>query len=363
MLSIESSLRFLGRVFFTNILLISAIPVLSAAALKQSDISCVGCHTTRGLSTVLPGGESLQLVIDARGLASSVHNGLRCASCHVGITGFPHAKITAADYRDFQLQSSQQCQTCHQEQSKQIRDSNHFRALAAGNRNAAVCVDCHGNHDVTKPGLPRHKISTNCGKCHAAVYQQYMGSVHGKALLVNGNPDVPGCTDCHSAHHQEDPTTESFRLKSPKLCAKCHANATMMRKYNITPDVFNTYVADFHGLTVTLFKKQHPDQRINTAVCTDCHGIHDMQEVTDANSSVVKENLLITCRKCHPDAAASFPDSWVGHFPPTRDRYPLVYYVTLFYRYLIPLTIGGMALFVLIDAGGRVVRRIRRNRT
>jgi hypothetical protein len=137
----------------------------------------------------------------------------------------------------------------------------------------------------------------------------------------------------------------------------------MMRKYNITPNVFNTYVADFHGLTVTLFKKQQPDQRINTAVCTDCHGIHDMQEVTAANSSVVKENLLTTCRKCHPDATASFPDSWVGHFLPSRDRYPLVYYVTLFYRYLIPITIGGMILFVLIDAGGRIVRRTRKNRT
>jgi hypothetical protein len=136
----------------------------------------------------------------------------------------------------------------------------------------------------------------------------------------------------------------------------------MMRKYNINPNVFNTYVADFHGLTVTLFKKQHPGQRINTAVCVDCHGIHDMQKATAANSSVVKENLLITCRKCHPDAASSFPDSWVGHFPPTRDRYPAVYYVTLFYRYLIPITIGGMAIFVLVDAGGRIVRRVRRKR-
>jgi predicted CXXCH cytochrome family protein len=363
MLSIGSSLRVFGRLFSANTLLMSAILVLPAYALEKADMSCAGCHTTRGLSTVLPSGESLQLSIDAGGLALSVHNGLRCQSCHTGITKFPHAKITATDYRDFQLKSSQQCQSCHQKQFSQIQDSNHFRALAAGNRNAAVCVDCHGNHDVTKPGRPRHKISTNCGKCHGAVYQQYMGSVHGKALLVNGNPDAPGCTDCHSAHHQEDPTTESFRLKSPKLCANCHANASMMRKYNITPNVFNTYVADFHGLTVTLFKKQQPDQRINTAVCTDCHGIHDMQEVTAANSSVVKENLLTTCRKCHPDATASFPDSWVGHFLPSRDRYPLVYYVTLFYRYVIPITIGGMILFVLIDAGGRIVRRTRKNRT
>jgi predicted CXXCH cytochrome family protein len=338
------------------------IGVLPAYALEQSDIRCAGCHTTAGLSTVLPSGETLSLTIDAGSLASSVHNGLHCSSCHVGIIKYPHATITVADYRDFQLKNNEQCKSCHQQQFNQVKDSKHNRALMAGNRDAAVCIDCHGNHDVTKPGLLRHKISTNCGKCHVSIFQQYIGSVHGKALLVNGNPDVPGCTDCHSAHHQEEPTTEAFRLRSPNLCAKCHANAKMMRKYNINPNVFNTYVADFHGLTVTLFKKQHPGQRINTAVCVDCHGIHDMQKATAANSSVVKENLLITCRKCHPDAASSFPDSWVGHFPPTRDRYPAVYYVTLFYRYLIPITIGGMAIFVLVDAGGRIVRRVRRKR-
>jgi len=135
-----------------------------------------------------------------------------------------------------------------------------------------------------------------------------------------------------------------------------------MRKYGISPDVFNTYVADFHGLTITLFEKQHPEQRVNTAVCTDCHGVHDIQQTTDANSAVIKENLANTCRKCHPDANATFPDSWVGHFPPTRDRYPLVYFVTLFYKFLIPITIGGMALFVVVDYGGRVLRRIRNKR-
>jgi hypothetical protein len=127
--------------------------------------------------------------------------------------------------------------------------------------------------------------------------------------------------------------------------------------------VFDTYVADFHGMTVTLFQKEHPGQQANEAVCTDCHGVHDIRKASDANSTVVKENLLNTCRRCHPDAAANFPDSWIGHFPPSRDRFPLVYYVNLFYRILIPATIGGMLLYVLVDAGSRVVRRSRRRRS
>ena len=50
-----------------------------------------------------------------------------------------------------------------------------------------------------------------------------------------------------------------------------------MQKYGISTEVFNTYVADFHGTTVTLFERQHPDQPTNKAVCTDCHGVHDIQ--------------------------------------------------------------------------------------
>ena len=77
---------------------------------------------------------------------------------------------------------------------------------------------------------------------------------------------------------------------------------------------------------------------------------------------MVKENLLTTCRRCHPDATANFPDSWVGHFQPSANRYALVYYVNLFYRILIPAVIGGMALFVMLDAARRVYNRFRRPR-
>ncbi len=335
---------------------------LSASEAEQIDRSCVGCHATPGLSTRFPSGEVLPVTIDVEGLKASVHKALHCTSCHQNIEEYPHPKMTAADHRMFQIESGKRCQPCHKDQFEQEMKSVHTRAMAAGNLNAAVCIDCHGSHAINKPGQPRYKISTQCGACHGAIYAQYITSVHGKSLLQDSNPDVPVCSDCHTAHKQEDPKTQSFRLRSPKLCAKCHADAKLMSKYGITHEVFNTYVADFHGMTVTLFEKENPDQKVNAAVCTDCHGIHDMQKVSDANSTVVKENLLNTCRKCHPEATTSFPDSWVGHFPPTRDRYPLVYYVTLFYRFLIPITIGGMLLFVLIDAGGRIIRRIRRGR-
>jgi predicted CXXCH cytochrome family protein len=268
--------------------------------------------------------------------------------------------VTAQNRRAFQLERYTQCQSCHQEQYQGTLDSNHARALAGGNTDAAICTDCHGAHDVGVPGDPRQKISETCRQCHSTIYEDYTHSVHGAALEATSNPDVPVCTDCHGTHTQADPTTAEFRLKSPELCGGCHADEAMMSKYGISTDVFNTYVTDFHGTTVELFEKQHPDQATNKAVCTDCHGVHNIQQVSDTDATVVKENLLVTCQKCHPDATTNFPDSWVGHFIPNRDYYPLVYYVDLFYKIVIPATIGAMILFIILDVGRRLLNRFQR---
>ncbi len=343
-------------------LLLVLIVAAGASAAQGDNSTCIGCHSVPGLSVQLAGGEVLPLTIDPQVFNASVHGaaGKTCVSCHTNITGYPHPKLTAADRRSFQLERYTECKDCHLDQYTQTLDSNHAKALAGGNRQAAICTDCHGSHDISTPNQPRQKISATCRKCHSQIYDQYAASVHGKALADTSNPDVPVCTDCHGVHRQEDPTTAAFRLKSPDLCGKCHANAALMRKYNISTEVFNTYVADFHGTTVKLFEKQSPDQATNKAVCTDCHGVHDIKQVTDKNATVVKENLLTTCRRCHPDATANFPDSWVGHFQPSRDRNPLVYYVGLFYKILIPAVIGGMGLYVLLDAVRRIINRFQR---
>lgn len=340
-----------------SVFLISLSVWATAPAAQSQDSVCIGCHSVAGLSTTLPSGERLSLTLDVQDFRASVHEALRCVDCHSNIRGYPHPEITARDYRDFQMERYSQCRTCHADQYKQALDSNHARVLAAGNRSGAICVDCHGSHAISSPNRPRQRISTNCGHCHRAIYAQYLSSAHGRSLLEISNPDVPVCTDCHGSHRQEDPRTMAFRLKSPKICARCHGDREMMRRYGLSPDVFDTYVADFHGLTVTLFENGHPGREtVNEAVCTDCHGVHDIQKASGANAAVIKENLLATCRRCHPDATANFPDSWVGHFPPSRERFPLVYYVDLFYRILIPVTIGGMLLFVTLDALGRIVR-------
>ena len=60
---------------------------------------------------------------------------------------------------------------------------------------------------------PRTKVSDTCGACHSDIAEVFGKSVHGLAL-AQGNQDVPVCVDCHRAHDIADPKTTSWRLKT-----------------------------------------------------------------------------------------------------------------------------------------------------
>ena len=183
--------------------------------------------------------------------------------------------------------------------------------------------------------------------------------MHGKALTEEGNTDVPTCIDCHGVHNIQEPTTASFRNSTPFLCGSCHTNAEIMDKYGLSTHVLDTYLSDFHGTTVKLFEETYPDQPTNKPVCTDCHGVHNIARVDDPAAGIaIKENLLPKCQRCHPDVSSqNFADAWMGHYIPSPDKYPLVYYVKLFYKFFIPGVLGGMSFFVLTDIYRRFANR------
>lgn len=349
-----------------TLFLISPRIVLADAGEQGGDENsvCLTCHNDPNLTMELPSGEVLSVYVDPALFNASVHGqqGQKCTACHSNIEGYPHPQLFAVDSRDLSIGLYTACRQCHSEQYQETLDSVHARALAGGDRNAPVCTDCHGYHNVTPPDEPRTKIPQTCAKCHSTIYNDYAESVHGAALLEESNRDVPTCIDCHGLHNIGDPLTTRFRLDSPQVCAECHTDPVLMNRYGLTTDVLDTYVADFHGSTVELFAKQSPDQPTNKAVCFDCHGVHNIKEVTDPEATVVKENLLTTCRQCHPDATANFPASWVGHYQATSERHALVYYVDLFYKILIPAVVGFFVLFVLLDVMRSVVDRLGRSK-
>lgn len=350
---------FLGVVllFFS---LISSAQAAPEIKIKSASNVCINCHKDEGLEVAVD-GESVSATIDPAKFEKSVHaeEKVDCADCHANIKSYPHPKIEEKSLRAHSQSLNTACKECHEEQFEKAQDSAHLAAFQNGEESAAICSNCHNPHtstrferdtkgEITFVAIQR-LIQETCSQCHAEIYGKYQESVHGKALSEEGNDDVPTCINCHGVHNVQGGTT-SFHNSTPALCGKCHSNAEIMDKYDISTHVIDTYVADFHGATVKIFEEQFPDQPTNKAVCTDCHGVHDITKTDDPKTGVgIQENLLGKCQRCHPDAGPNFPAAWMSHYEPSPEHYPIVYYVNLFYKFFIPTVLGSMILFVLSD--------------
>jgi cytochrome c1 len=349
--------------------LVFAGPVAAADAAQENTPDseyCLGCHSQPGQVMLLPSGEQQYISIDPEAFEQSIHSqvNISCNACHPDIQEYPHPENASNNRREYVLQYQDTCTACHGE--KVQPDGMHQQQLAAGNQNAPICADCHNPHDqprVTDESgevtfIEKAKIAQTCARCHSQIYDEYSTSVHGAAAIGENNPDVPVCTTCHGVHMIEDPRTTEFRLSSPRMCGDCHTDGSIMDKYGLSTEVYNTYVSDFHGTTVTLFEKETPDQETNKAVCYDCHGVHNILSVSDPKKGLqVKQNMLQACQRCHPDANENFPDSWLSHYIPTAEKTPLVYYVNLFYKFFIPGVLIPMGIFILSDIYRKIFRQ------
>lgn len=342
----------------------------SAQEDQPSNDFCLACHQQEDVTLEFT-DRTVSGFIDPTVFGFSVHSqeGVSCVDCHSDISDYPHPEVEAENSRDFSLSMLPLCGECHEEQYEKVKDSVHQAAADAGNKEAATCTDCHNPHTQQRltgksSGQLTNKARINipqiCAQCHAAIYETYKSSVHGNALLEEFNTDVPTCIDCHGVHNIPSPTTPSFRNSTPYLCATCHTNQEIMGKYGISTNVLNSYVTDFHGTNVKLFTEQFPDQPTNKPVCTDCHGFHEISKVDNPETGIaLRENLLVKCQRCHPDATANFPEAWMSHYEPSPGKYPIVYYVNLFYAIMIPGIIGGMTFFVITDIFRRIINRAK----
>ena len=287
--------------------LAQAIPTPTPVAMPMpiGADSCLLCHESPGLSMKFPSGEVLSINIDGAKMAAGVHSGkLQCVDCHTTITTFPHPKIVAKTKRQFQV---------------------------------AQYESCRG--------------------CHAEIYATYLDSVHGRALTLHNNPDVPLCGDCHGTHDQKTADSPSYRLNSPEMCATCHSNAAMMAEYGLSANVFKTYAQDFHGATVMVTQKESTPHAVEQAVCYDCHGAHNVKSFRTGDPALVRQEVVAACQKCHPDAGQSFPRAWLGHYELTLEKAPAAWLARAWYTAFIPFMVGGMAIHIGADLYGSRRRR------
>ncbi len=320
---------------------------------------CMTCHGY-SVKMTFRNGELLSGTVNMSSLQASVHNRLSCSDCHYGFSSEEHPTRNFATRRDYTLASSENCRRCHFDKYTKTMESIHYTMLSKGNLQAPVCIDCHGSHGISHISKARALIAKRCQRCHADIYEIYAKSVHGSALFNENNQDVPVCADCHTAHTIEDPRTLDYRERVPDMCSNCHANESVVGKYGLSVSVVDSYLSDFHGITLKFYKLQKgalnkPAKPM--AVCTDCHGTHNITSTVGPNATIVKANLVRRCQKCHAEAPKNFPDSWLSHYKPSLTRSPLVFFINLAYKIFIPVLVAGLILQILLHIWRYVVDR------
>lgn len=331
-----------------------------------SEVDCAKCHykgNTVGAPQLTP-MDDLKDSIHGAGTRKKYGNDLpKCKDCHGTHEIYPKADARS---RTDRLNIPATCIRCHAdsgiterhkikgEVAKAYLNSVHGRALKETGLNiAAVCVDCHGVHDIRAPGDPKSKVSRpnipeTCRKCHAGIYKQYIQGIHGQELL-KGNKDTPVCTDCHGEHtirSHRDPESRVYPTHVSKTCSHCHDDVILERKYSLPARRLSTYSDSYHGVAL-----KYGDKR--AANCASCHGTHDIRPSSDPESSINPENLPGTCGKCHPNAGKRFAQGKI-HVEATKDSNPGKYYVRKFYTWFISIIIGCLVLYIISDLASRL---------
>lgn len=386
-----------------SVILILLVPAFLAAG-EIPDQMCAECHQGTG-------GEPAE--VSAHDLVGSVHEDLSCTECHTDITELPHAdtlatpdcgschdeekaaykqhgrgivgiskfvpdckdchgthQILAADNAKSMVHPAnlpETCGTCHENQEflaqvdirfkhpvEVYRNGVHGQAVAGGQNVAASCTDCHtavgSPHSILPPGhvestINFFNISKTCGNCHGTIEKEYEEGIHGE-LVARGDVSAPTCVHCHGDHGilaPDDPRSpvSPFRV-AEATCTPCHDSANLNERYDVPTGETHSYVDSYHGL-----KSRAGDATV--ANCSSCHGAHLILDSTDPRSSVAPGNLVNTCGSCHTgmsaEKAAQIKIHEVG--PPVKTGWP--YWITVAYRLLIFMVIGGMAAYCLMD--------------
>ncbi|MGD0057942.1 MAG: cytochrome b/b6 domain-containing protein [Verrucomicrobiia bacterium] len=170
-----------------------------------------------------------------------------------------------------------------------------------------LCTSCHS--DITDLPHAETLKPVSCSQCHRIEADIYLKSDHGQAIH-KGVAEAASCRDCHGNTHQlldyRNPASPVNRAHIPETCGRCHGNLEAMEKFNLRQRaVVVSYENSVHGLA-------HSNGVANAAVCSDCHGTHDLHRSTNPESKLYWQNIPATCGKCHENVRQTYSRSIHG---------------------------------------------------
>lgn len=340
-----------------------------------TDQLCIDCHSRDDVYKIVD-GERISLKVDNDKIKNSVHKDNSCVKCHTNVSVSNNPVCLNSGPVD--------CSICHAEHVDDYNVSVHGQLVAQGHEKAPYCTDCHGTHEVmSKENLDsptaRRNIPQLCGSCHESgmklqmasttgqkeFVKSYSMSIHGKGLLESGLSVTATCIDCHTSHRElpaSDIQSSVNHENIAETCAKCHSGIyEQYRKSIHSPEVNNTdkllpNCADCHeshtiertdrtdfrqgiidqcgkcheGVTETYFETFHGKVSklgsVAAAKCQDCHSAHNILPTYDPKSTLSRENIVETCKSCHPNSNRKFVGYLTHATHHDKDKYPVLYY-------------------------------------
>ncbi len=119
---------------FIAVILLLIVDANQAQALDENN--CLECHRNPKLFTTNGEGRQISLYIDEAEVNTAAHRFIDCTTCH---TAEPHSVATPLT----KLSLAEKCGSCHQYQYKVHLESVHGQQLVQGNPDVATCIDCH----------------------------------------------------------------------------------------------------------------------------------------------------------------------------------------------------------------------------
>lgn len=326
------------------------MPIATCASChaKEAGQFARSVHATVGFDCLECHGGALEYRLPAERLAAYTQPPTQTKPTAATRPAFDHGKRFSG--KPSRSQVPDRCGECHAnvefmnpyglrtDQLARYRTSGHGKTLfAKKDDRVAVCIDCHGTHDVLGAKDPGSSINPlrvpdTCGRCHAdrsliagyglatTVVADYKASLHGRGLLEQGDTGMPTCATCHGNHaarppgvrdvghvcgrcHQQTETyfKEAMHAKLPDFppCVGCHATSPDREVHKILPvtrspeDLVKSYRSRWEQLV---------DDGV-TAAQIDATLAKEM--LRDDETFAVR--LRTVCKRCHR------PDVQVGH--------------------------------------------------
>lgn len=306
---------------------------------EAEDLNCMLCHKHFGLSGFDNKGIFKIHYINEKLNLRSPHASIDCIDCHEGIEQIPHEKIKKVD-----------CTIeCHLDEPSSNERFSHKPVADLLKKSAHSKVKKNGVKKKYQDDYP------DCSDCHEQPLYRTLAGMSSSHKSISER-SIARCKGCHDKENYAEKyflhvASRLQRQSNPidriETCAVCHGDKDLIERHDMD-DVVSSYKETFHYKMLRLGSEKTPD-------CIDCHVLsaangHLIPSMKDKDSPTHKDNVGQTCQQsdCHENASEKLA-GFQTHVTYDREKYPLQYFLLLFFRVVMTVVLYGFLIIVFLE--------------